>query len=118
MNSICVGSICVGRMAVNRQSLVDRGLVGGRIKERRKAMQIRQEDLAEALGVDQTTVSRWEDGSIAMSVDDLGRVAHQLKKHITWFLRPREPEELGARNPDSRAKGQRRTKLTPEEKEG
>jgi transcriptional regulator with XRE-family HTH domain len=80
-------------MAVNRQLQIDRGLLGGRIREQRKALGVTQEGLAKTLRVDQTTISRWEDGKIGMSVDDLGRLAHSLNKHITWFLRPREADE-------------------------
>ena len=52
--------------------------IGANIRDERKAKKLTQAQLAEKLGVAQTTVASWENGSRNISVSTLGRIAEAL----------------------------------------
>lgn len=54
---------------------------GRKIRLQRKAMQMSQRQLAEAVGVDQSAVSFWENGTRAPSLDHQVAVARALRCH-------------------------------------
>lgn len=65
---------------------------GDRIRARRTHLGLTQVQLAEAVGVEQTTVSKWEVGSSRPRHDDISRIAKALKiKPATLFNWLTEP---------------------------
>jgi transcriptional regulator with XRE-family HTH domain len=60
--------------------------VGAALRRARLARGLRQDDLAEQLGVDRSTIARYENGTRSMSVDTLMYVAHVLGRPATCFL--------------------------------
>jgi transcriptional regulator with XRE-family HTH domain len=57
----------------------ERRALGKRISRRRKALDRTQEDLAGALDVHKQTVWKWENGTVAITLDNLRRLAAQLE---------------------------------------
>lgn len=55
--------------------------VGARIRELRRARRLRQDDLAEVLGVPQSTISKYENGKAKMYLNDLPKIAEFLQVH-------------------------------------
>lgn len=65
------------------------GFVPARLSEARAARRIKtQKQLAEALGVVASTVSRWEKGEIAPDADALSALSDKLRVRREFFLRP------------------------------
>ena len=65
------------------------GFVPGRLTEARKARRISSMSaLARVLGINPSTVSRWEDGSSAPDNEALIRLANQFSVRPEFFLRP------------------------------
>lgn len=65
------------------------GFVPGRLSEARDARRIpSMSALARQLGINPSTVSRWEDGSAAPDLDVLQRMAGELRVRQEFFLRP------------------------------
>lgn len=65
------------------------GFVPARLAEARAARRIKtKKQLAEALGVDPSTVSRWERGDIAPDANALSALAAYLEVRREYFLRP------------------------------
>lgn len=65
------------------------GFVPGRLSEARDARRIpSMSALARQLGINPSTVSRWEDGSAAPDLDVLQRLASELRVRQEFFLRP------------------------------
>jgi len=60
--------------------------LGGRVTERRKALGWRQADLAEKLGVETETISRFERGLALPSLERLDEMAHILGISIAELL--------------------------------
>lgn len=60
--------------------------LGARIQSARAERGWRQKDLAAALGVEALTVSRWERGEHAPTVETLGRLAGVLGKQPGYFM--------------------------------
>lgn len=56
-----------------------RAVSGGRIKKRRKELGLRQEDLAEKLGVAKSLISRYESGSITPPIETYLELASILR---------------------------------------
>lgn len=66
-------------------------LVGANIRRRRLAVGLIQQDLAQALGIEVETVSRYERGHIAPPIEQLGRIARVLTTPVwTLFLSAKE----------------------------
>lgn len=65
------------------------GFVPGRLSEARDARRIpSMSALARQLGINPSTVSRWEDGSAAPDLGALQRLASELRVRQEFFLRP------------------------------
>lgn len=60
--------------------------VGVVLREARLARGLRQADLAALLGVDRSTIARYESGARSMSVGTLLQVAHALNRPALAFL--------------------------------
>lgn len=65
---------------------VDYKLIGGRIKERRKARGMTQEQLAEALSVTVGYVSQMERGVTKINLEMLAAIAQQVDSDIAFFV--------------------------------
>lgn len=61
-------------------------MTGERIREYRKKHRYSQKQLAEMIGVAQTSVSGWETGARSITLDDLLLVARALREPISSFL--------------------------------
>ncbi len=82
-------------VADNSASLLEQ--VGRNIAERRKQLNMRQDQLAEALNVEPQTISRFERATHAPSLKTLERLAAILAIPVTDLLRadmPQPPGEL------------------------
>ncbi len=64
--------------------------IGQTIRRARHAKALRQEDLAVLLGIERSTLAKYELGERSMSVDTLAKIARVLKKPIGDFF----PQEL------------------------
>ena len=62
------------------------GHLGAALRRARLACGLRQDDLAGQLGVDRSTIARYERGTRSMSVATLMQVAHLLGRPATFFL--------------------------------
>ncbi|NTW97115.1 MAG: helix-turn-helix transcriptional regulator [Oscillochloris sp.] len=60
--------------------------VGAALRAARLSRGLRQEDLAELLGVDRSTIARYESGTRSMSVATLLQVAQLLRRPALAFL--------------------------------
>jgi len=60
--------------------------MGRRIEARRKEAGLTQAGLALAIGVDQTTVSRWEGGLVPIDTDDLEKLSKVLQARGGWLV--------------------------------
>ena len=60
-----------------------------RIREARKLRQLTQAQLAEAIGVEDLTISKFERGRILPSVDTVERIAVATGRPLDWFFRSR-----------------------------
>ncbi|MFL6128536.1 MAG: helix-turn-helix domain-containing protein [Mycobacteriales bacterium] len=63
-----------------------RGEVGGRIRERRALLNLRQEELAARAGVSRHFVSAIERGRHGLDAWRLRKVAHALGRDLCWLL--------------------------------
>lgn len=68
-------------------------IIGDNIKAARKALRMSQDALAEAIGANRVTISKYENGGYLPSVPALERLADAL--HTT-------PEELSGRDPGTK----------------
>ena len=66
-------------------------LVGGQIRDRRVTMGLRQEDLAEAVGVGRQQITKYENGISSLSTDRLVAVAEALDVSVSFLLSPISP---------------------------
>lgn len=61
--------------------------IGDRMKRRRKELNISADEVAKFIGVDRTTVYRYERGAInKVSTDTLAKIAQILKTSPTWLM--------------------------------
>lgn len=60
--------------------------IGGKIKLARKALGLTQEELAEEVGVETPSVSRWESGTSKPRAKNIPSLAKALKRPASWFL--------------------------------
>lgn len=63
-------------------------VIARRIRAARVEAGLRQIDLADAIGVTQTTISRVESGQSAASFADIVRIAIQLRRPFEAFIKP------------------------------
>jgi transcriptional regulator with XRE-family HTH domain len=76
--------------------------VGNRIKEARKAQGLTQDALALKLGVKRAVVSKYEAGTVSLSLEQLEKIAKALDTAITFLIdgnsemTSEEIDELGA----------------------
>lgn len=113
---------------VKRNLLTSRKAIGKRLKKRREESGLTQAAVAGRLDVSQETVSRWESGSAAIGLAELGAYAKVLQAPMGWFLgeeterpAPYVPKQDEPRKPtpaDPRAKGKRVTRKRGEERQG
>lgn len=59
--------------------------MGDRLRRARKFAKLNQDQLAESLGVNQTTVSRWENGDGALEEETSRRIVELTKVNWLWF---------------------------------
>ncbi|HEY6224514.1 MAG TPA: helix-turn-helix transcriptional regulator [Gemmatimonadales bacterium] len=69
-------------------------LWGRRIEEARKALGLTQVQLAEAVGVDQTTISQWERGRVVPRDEMRIALANALGTTVAELLPYPEPESV------------------------
>lgn len=77
--------------------------LGGRIARARESAGLTQEQLANRLKLDQTTVSRMEGGERTVSSLMLARIAEVTEHGIDGFLRREQPLEFTLRASDRNA---------------
>ena len=70
--------------------------IGHRIKVRRVELDLKQEDLAQRVGVPQTQISGWENGNRAMRVEQLLELAWALKTTVAYLVGESERREWHA----------------------
>ena len=68
-------------------SIHDSGGVGGRLRTARRSAGLTQRQLAEALGVESITVSRWERGVTTPSLPRLRRIAEITETTVSDLVR-------------------------------
>lgn len=57
-----------------------------RLKELREAYKLNQTELGEILGVTNQTVSNWENGNIAPSIERVEKIANYFKVSVDYLL--------------------------------
>jgi len=71
--------------------------LGARLAEARKAARLSQAELAAAVGLDRTAVTKVEAGERKLDSLELARVARVLKRPIDWFVSPPLPAVVSRR---------------------
>lgn len=71
--------------------IMDRKFIGIKIKDRRKELELTQEELAEAIGVTYQQFQRYENGKSHLNTDRLQAISNALDVPITYFFE--EPGE-------------------------
>ena len=66
----------------------DRYYISGRIRQAREALGLRQQDVADQLGVSITNISNIETGRFGVNADKLAKIARILQKPVAWFYPP------------------------------
>ncbi len=66
--------------------------LGGRIKRRRMERKLRQQDLANVLGISAQAVSKWERGKSAPDISQLSALARLLEVSVEWILGGTSPD--------------------------
>lgn len=66
--------------------------IGDRIRRFRKAKGLNQSDFAEKLGLSESTLSRLENGAVAMNILNFIRISHVLGVSMEELI-PREEKE-------------------------
>jgi transcriptional regulator with XRE-family HTH domain len=61
-------------------------LIGAKIREARKAVGLKQGELAEKLGLPQSQVSDWERGANTPNVESLKKIAPIVKVDVMEFM--------------------------------
>lgn len=72
-------------MEQKKRCKLDRA-IGFKVRWARRALMLRQEDLALALQTDQNQVERFEQGLEALSSENLVKLSQVLKKPVIWFF--------------------------------
>lgn len=77
---------------------MDRMELGARIRGYREGRGLQQTELADKLGVDQATISRWETGRSPMGIDEVIAVAEALGIDVAeLWKRTKRPPKPGNR---------------------
>ncbi|MCB1004723.1 MAG: helix-turn-helix domain-containing protein [Acidimicrobiales bacterium] len=76
--------------------------LGARVAEARELLGVTQASLAEALGIDRTSVVRLEAGARKVSAGELARVAQFLRRPIDWFVFESPPAVVSRRRDSGR----------------
>lgn len=71
--------------------------VGARIAQARKAAQLSQAELASAVQLDRTAITKLEAGERKLDSLELVRIARTLKRSLDWFLAPPLPAVVSRR---------------------
>lgn len=66
--------------------VIDKTLIGKRIKERREELNITQIDLGLSIGFDQQRISRFERGLHKPDLESLAKVAKALGVSLDWLI--------------------------------
>ena len=74
--------------------------IGKRIRQRRRELDLTQEELAEAAGVSKSFVSEVEGGQTAANGLIYLRLADNLEVTVQWLLTGTSPEGASRRNPE------------------
>jgi transcriptional regulator with XRE-family HTH domain len=69
--------------------------IGYRIQMAREELGLNQKDLAEKLGISQSSLSNYEKGKRRLYLADLQKIAQALEKPTDYFLQPIEPAASG-----------------------
>lgn len=67
-------------------------LFSSRLKQLREERKITQEYLAKSVGVDISTVKRWERGEFGPDFKKLEKIAQTLDIPVSWLFIPKMPE--------------------------
>lgn len=94
-------------------SIDEHKLLGGRLREAREALGLKQSDTAEALDIPRSSVVALESGERKVTGLELRRLARLYRRSVTWLLGETEDEEVVAGSALYRAAEH----LTPENKE-
>lgn len=78
--------------SARKADIVDKH-VGGRIRERRREIQISQQDMSEILGVSYQQLQKYENGSNRVSAGRIYLIAHVLKVDVGYFYQGLPPGE-------------------------
>lgn len=78
--------------SARKADIVDKH-VGSRIRERRREIQISQQDMSEILGVSYQQLQKYENGSNRVSAGRLYLMAHVLKVDVGFFYQGLPPGE-------------------------
>ncbi|MFA5890328.1 MAG: helix-turn-helix transcriptional regulator [Actinomycetota bacterium] len=68
--------------------------VARRVKTARVHAGLRQKDLAAAIGLTVTQISRLERGHRSLTVPELLRIAVQTRRPVSYFIEPPDPQEV------------------------
>jgi Zn-dependent peptidase ImmA (M78 family)/transcriptional regulator with XRE-family HTH domain len=71
--------------------------VGARLAEARKTARLSQAELAEAVRLDRTAITKLEAGERKLDSLELARLAEVLQRPIEWFIRPSPPAAVSRR---------------------
>lgn len=69
-------------------------LIGSRIRSRRKALGLKQEELAQAVGVGQSSIAQYEGGTREINASDLEKYSEALRVPISYFFGDFNPYDL------------------------
>jgi transcriptional regulator with XRE-family HTH domain len=84
-------------LSLERHRAVDNRILGRRLREARKAGGLSQTQAGQALGVDQTWISKAERGERAVLATDLPLLASLYGTTVERLLAPHTPSEAAAR---------------------
>ncbi len=65
---------------------MDPKILGKKIKVTRVEQDLNQTDLAEKIGANQKSVSRYENGTTVPSLETMAKIAKVLKKPVDYFI--------------------------------
>lgn len=83
-NMLCGRIACLGALRKRQRMNVD--VVGARIREAREQAGLSQYELARRTGMHPPTISRYETGKMAPSLQALATLSDLLERPMSWFL--------------------------------
>ena len=66
--------------------------IGEKIRQQRRLMNIKQEELSRLVGVSLKTVQRWENGERSPRMEEIESLSNALKKPLSYFIGNTEKE--------------------------